>query len=1020
MKKYILLFIIVLFPLAAMAQGQLSGRVSTSDGQPVAGATVLIKDTFNGTVTNSQGEYTLSNVPGDAVAVYSMLGYETQEIAVGGRSMVNVVFEESAAMIDDVVVIGYGTVRRQDLTSSIATVSGDKLTGFSTGNPMNALQGQAAGIQISQGGSPGTAPRVIIRGITTVNSSEPLYVVDGVPLTPGSNINQINSEDIKAIDVLKDASASAIYGTRASNGVILITTKRGIQNGDGRTHFQVHTSIGFQTLDKPSVADAATYEKAFKARYTNDGTDWSSAWYANGFTKDNLTAADNTDWWDQTINKLALQQDHSVSFQGGTEKFAFSGSVGYFRQESQTDYGYWDRFTARFNIDYKLNDMVKMGVDFNPRWESWDNTNAPIYAAMSMDPTTPVYRAIDEWDVENPYNNYARAYHNQEWNPVASVNRSDDHTDEYGIIMNPYLQIEPVKGLIVRSQFGVNGRFSVRDIFSPEFYIDNLEQNENTKADRRIYTNVDWTWTNTATYMKTFAEKHNLNAMLGFTMEQFGEYYLTGSQEGVPSNYKDLRYVSAGTKNPAVSGTNVYSSLISYLGRVMYNYDQKYYITGAVRVDGSSKFPSGNKYATFPSVSAAWRITGEEFMADQNVVSELKLRGGWGRVGNQDIDNSAYLYTLNTTNYVFGGSRVVGTEIAQVGNPDLKWEIVEDWTIGLDANFLANRLTFNADYFQKLSKDMLYKKANPLILGYPMWNGEMWENVGSIKSNGVELSLNWADRAGDFYYNIGANLTHIRTIAKKFNGEAYIDAVEFYGGNNIIRNAEGGQLSRFYGYVVDGIFQSWEEVLNYTDNNGNLLQPDAQPGDFRYRDLNGDGTIDNEDRTYLGNAFPKVSLGLNFNFAYKGFDLTANFYGTFGNNIYNSTLRGFYSGDGGQNVYADAYDKAWSWENTSGTNPRFSVEDANGNYKKVSSFFVENGSYMRLKLLQLGYTIPKSKTGNLGIRVYASAQNLFTITGYSGFDPEVALQSGSVMETGVDNILYPNPRVFMFGLNLTF
>jgi TonB-linked SusC/RagA family outer membrane protein len=1007
MRKQIIITCLLLLSLCGYAQNRvtISGKVTdATDGEPLIGVSVVEKGTTNATITDIDGNYKLQLSQG-GTAQFSMISYTPQEIKVTQDEVRNIIMSEDAKALDEVVVIGYGVVKKSDLTSSITTVKGDELKTMTSGNALYSLQGKANGVQITGAGGPGATPRVIIRGVTSINGTDPLYVVDGAPI--GTNINFLNQDDIESMEVLKDASAAAIYGTRGSNGVIMITTKKG---SAGKTRFQANASFGFQTLKNPDMADATIYEKVFKERYTNDGN--TPVWN----TPEN---AGYTDWWKQTINDYAYTQNYNISFQGGTDKFTYSGSLGYFRQNSQYDVGYWDRITGRFNTEYKFNNIVKAGVDFAPRYESWDDTPNLFGAAMKMDPTTPVFRAKENWS-SNPLNNYARSYNNQEWNPVANIARQNSHSNEYGLMMNPYISLEPIKGLVVRSQFSLNARFRMSDSFSPKFFIDNLEQNTESKAERKSYNWIDWNWTNTANYMKTFDKKHNLNFMVGFTMERFAEYNLVGSREGIPSNHPDLHYVNAGTINPQASGTNIYNSLMSYLGRVMYNYDNRYYVTGSVRVDGSSKFPSGNKYATFPAASVAWRISEEAFMKDQSFISNLKLRAGWGRVGNQSIDPNAYLNLIGAGDYVFGpdGERYVGTAISLVGNNTLKWETVEDYNLGIDASFLNNRLDITADVFSKKSKDMLMKRQNLLILGYPMWNGEMWTNIGSMEARGWELSINWRDKINDFNYEAGINLSGVKNKAKTLVDNTPVLRGGFFN-DYIVKNEEDGEISRFYGYIADGIFQNKTEINSHTSNTGVLLQPDAQPGDIRFKDLNHDGVLDEKDKTYIGNAFPDVMIGLNIRMEYKNFDLVSNFYGTIGNDIYNSAMGGLYAGTDGQNVFADAYDKAWRGEGTSNFYPRLSVNDKNLNYRRVSSFFVEDGSYFRCKLLQLGYTLPQSITKGIGVRVSASAQNLFTITNYSGMDPERAAM-GDVLESGIDNLGYPNPRTFLFGVNINF
>ena len=1009
MKKLVLTIMASMLAIFAVAQNvKVTGRVvSSSDNEPLIGVTVKVPGSSSGSITDLDGNYTI-NVDKNATIEFTMVGFKSQQQQVQGRTVINVALQDMASDLEEVVVIGYGAVKKGDLTSSISAVKGEQLEKLSTGNVMNALQGQITGVQIQNAGSPGSSPRVIIRGVSTINGSDPLYVVDGMPV--GTNINFLNQNDIESMQVLKDASAAAIYGTRGSNGVILVTTKKGKA---GAVKFNASVNVGLQTLNKPDMAKASEYEKVFKQRYINDGNEPAY----KGI--ENITDAQGTDWWDECMNTVALQQSYDFGFSGGNDKLIYSANIGYYRQDSQYKVGEWQKLSARFSMEYNFNKVVKAGIDFTPRYENWNDTPSLIGDLMSMDPTTPVMRPESEW-TSNPYSNYARSNNNQTWNPVANMYRIDSGADEYGLLATPFVSITPIKGLTIRSQFGMNARFRITDKFNPDFYIDNLEQNTNNNAERKMENWVDWNWTNTITYMTTIAKDHNINVMGGYTMERFQDYWASAYAEDIPSNTEDLRFPSAGTNNMKAYGTNSYSSLISYLARVMYNYKERYYLTASVRVDGSSKFSKDNQYATFPAVSGAWRVTAEPFMENQKIFDDLKIRAGWGKVGNQNIDNSAYVSSIGTADYVFGpnADRVTGTMLSALGNTALKWETVEDWNVGVDMTLLDSRLKITADYFQKKSHDMLMNADNLLILGYWNWNSQMWQNIGSISSRGWELSVNWNDHVGDFQYGVGLNLSQIKNKAEKFLGEPIYTGS--YNGDYIARNEEGHELSLFYGYKTDGLFQNQTEVTSYTNQYGELLQPNAQPGDVRFVDLNHDGVINDQDKTYIGNPWPKLMMGLNLNASWKGFDLVAQFYGTFGNDVFNTNW-GRYSGDSGQNVYAGAYDAAWHGEGTSNRIPRLSVNDSNMNYTRISDFYVEDGSYLRCKLLQIGYTLPKKWFADkLSARLSFSVQNLFTITNYSGADPEAASMGNGITETGIDWNGYPNPRTFLFGLNLNF
>ena len=1011
MKKQILLLCLALTSLCSYAQTiTVKGVVtSASDKEPMIGATVQVKGTGTGTITSIDGDYSLNDVAKDAVLVFSSIGYETQEIKVNGQTVINVVLKDASELLDEVVVIGYGAVKKSDLTSSISTVKGKEITETVTGNAMDALQGKINGVQVTSGGGPGAQPKVLIRGVTTVNGTDPLYVVDGMPV--GTNINFLNSNDIESMEVLKDASAAAIYGTRASNGVILITTKKGMA---GKTNISFNASAGFQTLSKPKMANAAEYKEVFNTRYTNDGG--TSIWNDTGAT----TNPGGTDWWDEVINKTALVQNYSLNISGGSDKLVYNLSMGYYRNNSQYDYGYWDKINARLNTEYTFNKYVKMGFDIAPRVESWDDTPDLFSAAMSMDPTTPIFKPEDQW-VDNEFNNYQRSYNNQEWNPAGSLARQNSHSREMGTIVNTYLQINPIQKLTLRTQFGANAHFRRTDKFTPEFYIDALEQSTLSNVSREMQEWLDWNWTNTATYITTFAEKHNINVMGGFTAERFAEFQSKASRDDVPNNMDQMQEVNAGTQNQKSEGKTAYSTLVSYLGRVMYNYDNRYYLTASIRADGSSRFPKGNKYAIFPSVSASWRIISESFMQDQKIFSNLKLRGGWGRVGNQNIDNDATLTLLGQSDYVFGTApgRVSGTMVSGVGNNLLKWETVEDWNVGVDMSFLDSRLDMTFEYFQKKSSDMLYQKQNIFAIGYPDWNSTVWMNIGSMKASGWELSLNWHDKVADFRYNVGLNLSAVKNKAVKFSGDGPIQTGGF-NSDQIIRNEDGGLISRFYGYVADGIFQNWEEVNSHA-----FQSTETSPGDIRFKDLNNDGKINEDDRTVIGNGFPTLSYGLNLTASYKNFDFSMNMYGVAGMDIYSysaARLTSMYGPDGGyQNVLAEYVKNAWTLENPNGKYPRITKGDHNKNHR-ASDAFIKKGDYLKISNIQVGYTFPKNLIKHAKMenaRVFVSADNILTLSSYNKWgDPEVG--SNRVLLTGFDGGRYPFPLSISFGASVQF
>lgn len=1000
MKKILFLILAMMSSVAFAQNITVKGTVtSASDSEPMAGVTVYVDGTSKAVLTDVYGVYEIKGVEKTATLVFKSFSMKDVVMPINGRDIVNVTMEEDLSQIEEVVVIGYGVTKKSDLTSSIATVKSADIEKITSDNVMSSLQGKVAGVSISTAGSPGATPQVIIRGATSVNGADPLYVVDGVPV--GTSINFLNQSDIASMEILKDAASTAIYGTRGANGVILITTKKGKNE---KVSFNVTTSNGISFLSKPGIADAEEYTLGQQLRYTNDGQ--TPVWN----TPDGSTV--DTDWWDECVTP-SITQSYNISFSGGTDKIIYSGSVGYYGKTSNYDYGEFERITARFNTEYRFNSIVQVGVDIMPSIQMWDSTPNVFSSIMRMDPTTPVMDDVADW-TDNEYDNYSRSYNNQVWNPVATVARQDDTGTSTRLYFTPYINIVPIEGLTLRSQFGYNTTFQRSDSFAPEFYIDNLEHNDVNTASRSFYNTVEWNWTNTATYHKIFNDKHNFTATLGYTMDMSNYYYLSGSSDATPSNLEELRYVSAGTENQQVSGSDENSSLISYLARIMYSYDDRYFLTATYRMDGSSKFSTENQWATFPSVSAAWKLSSESFMDNVDVIDNLKLRAGWGRVGNQNIDNSAFLSLISTSDYAFNNDRVTGTAVSSVGSTDLFWETVEDWGVGFDLGLLNNRLTVTADYFYKESSDMLLEVDNVFLLGY----SSMWSNVGSMSSEGVEFAINWADQIGDWSYSIGGNISHTKQTALTLLGGDAPILTGSWNSQYIISNQEGEEISQFWGYVADGLFQNETEVNAHTDEYGNVLQPYAQAGDIRFVDLNNDGVLDDNDKTFIGNPNPDFTYAFNASVAWKNIDFAIEFYGSQGNEIYNTSLSN-YSGAEGQNFTAGAVEPAWSGEGTSNYIPRLSVNDLNSNYSTVSSFFVEDGSYLRCKLLQIGYTLPKDLLKCCSLRISLSAQNLFTVTGYSGLDPETAA-IGDVTSQGIDWYGYPNATSYLIGLNFNF
>jgi TonB-dependent starch-binding outer membrane protein SusC len=1007
--KFIWLFIAVLCSATTFAQITVKGTVKDKDALPVPGTNITVKGTTTAISTDFDGKFSIQVPNKNSQLLFSFIGFTSKTIDVGDRTSIEVVLEQAGNNLDEVVVVGYGTMKKKDVTTSISSVKGKELQTMTVGNATESLQGKVAGVQITGAGGPGAQPRVLIRGISTINlSTDPLYVVDGIPM--GTSINFLSNNEIESMDVLKDASASAIYGSRASNGVILITTKKGKV---GKPRFNVDLSNGFQMMTNPyNMADAEGYANIMNKAYTNSG-------YAEYLPNASQYRGKTTDWWGAGVRSGAPVRNASIGVTGGSEKNTYAASLNYYKSDSFYGVGGWERITARIANDFKFSDKVSVGVTLNPRYESWGSPNN--WADFDkIDPITPIYKPADQLNgTENEYSIYARSP-SYVWNPVASVARYDDYTDKYNLNTNAYLQYQPIKGLTIRTQGSIEVGDQVWSKFTPDFIIDAAhEKAEINTVERKTTTNVDWTWQTTATYTKTFAQKHNTSFMVGTTMEEYNGNDVWGYGEGVPNNSDAMREVNAATKNRNSGGNSWSSSIMSYLSRVSYNYDSKYYLTGTFRRDGSSKFMENNKWANFPSVSGSWRISNEGFMENsKDLINNLSLKAGWGKVGNQNLPDAVYQSNIGQGFYPIGDDIADTSFPSTMANKDIKWETVEDMNFGLDFGLFQNKFSGTLEYYQKTTKDMLFLKQFPTYSGFPGYS-TIWTNVGSMKSNGIDLILSYKNKKGSFSYGADFTFTTVNVdmISLSTPGE------KLYGSSNRTLTVEDEQPGYYYGYVADGLFQNQTELNSHTDEHGTKMQPYAKEGDIRFKDINGDGKIDDKDRTKIGSPWADFTMGLNLNFVYKGFDLIANFYASVGNELVNQNISDLYNGASLTNKVSGLDDMAWHGEGTSNYVPRLSKDDNNENYTKFSSLYVEDGSYVRMKNVQLGYTF-QNQFGLDKLRLSLSGQNLWTWTNYTGVDPEVGAgdpdKGDRVKGSGFGGWNYPILPTILLGVNVGF
>ena len=986
--------------------GDVKGTITDELGEPIPGVNILEKNTSKGTFSDFDGKFTIS-VSEKATLVFSYLGFKTQEVNVNGRSQITVKMESDDTQLDEIVVIGYGSVKKDKIATSIATVDGSEISKQVASNPAEALQGKAAGVQVlSSGGSPGASPRIVIRGITTANgSTNPLIVIDGILQPDGTSLNSVNSQDIDSFQILKDAAASAIYGSRASNGVVLITTKRGKA---GKTVVGVDLNYGVQYWQKIESADAQEYMRIMNTRRTNDGN-------APLFDPNNFQG-EGTDWWNEVVQNFAPVLNANVRVSGGSEDLKYSGSVSVFDQQANYSKGFYQRITGRFNVDYKISDKVTLKQDLSPRIEKWENTPNLLFNSMRIDPLTPVFIPQSERVGRNQYSIYGLSQ-NLVPNPVAQLARQFNENDFFGFFSNTQLDYKIAPSLTFRSQLGLNISRQTSQTFNPEYFIGPNRQLEINNLTKTVTNNFDYVLNNTLTFDKTFNDKHYLNITGGIVFDSENWDYLRGYSDGIPSNTNmNLWQLDAAEGETIRANANkATDNILSGVFRTIYSYDNRYFFNGSVRVDKSSRFPKNGRTGVFSSVSFAWDIDSEDFFKSETI-NNLRVKVGAGEVGNQNISRNGQFFSIGSGDFVFGGDRVVANFLSQFGNPNLRWETVRDKNFGISMGLFNNEITIEAEYYEKTSEDLLFSVETPNYTGIP---GTVAQNVGSFQSKGFDLTLGYNKTWNDF--KLGANLTLSTNQSKAIElapgNEVILGQRRPRLGNRFVKITELGEtVGLFQGYQTAGIFQNQTQLNSHTSEDGTIIQPNAQVGDLIFVDQNGDGVLNDDDLTTIGNPFPDFYGGLNLNMSYKNFDFSMQWYGTFGNDVFNINTEYIRAGTQNLNVLAGLENLVWSPTNTGAQYPRLTELDRNGNYQNPSDIFIEDGSYLRLRNIQLGYNF-KLKGVNK-FRLYIAGQNLLTFTKYSGFDPEVS-SGGIINGLGVDASSNPVAKTFLLGLNLT-
>ncbi|MDF1576637.1 MAG: TonB-dependent receptor [Bacteroidales bacterium] len=1054
-----LLLICLAFGAAYAQVRTVTGTVTSEELGPLPGVNIVIQGTVQGAVTDVDGKYTI-NVPGpDAVLVFSYIGYSTVAYTVGDQTTVDAVLVADVTALDEIVVTGYTSVRKADITGAVAIVNTDDMNQITSASVLQKLEGRASGVSVNINGQPGSRNTVRIRGISSFTDNDPLYIVDGVPIET-ADLNFLNPNDIESMQVLKDPSTASVYGARANNGVIIITTKKGQK---GKARLNVDVNMGVQNpvkgLNQILIQDALDYHSIVKQSYENAGLPVPTniygdpnnpslpnyLWPNDGVNQtmtvdeslyswpDNLImeASPGTDWWDEVFDP-SLVQDYNIGMSGGGDNSVYNVSMQYYNQDGTMKYNWMDRYSIRANTEFKFG-RLSVGENFAisrmnmvAGLGSYSTTNqnmgegSIVNNIIKMQPIVPVYD-IDGYFAGAKANSLGNGT-----NPVKQAYSSKDNVNtQNNVVGNMFASLKIIEGLQLKSSFGVNLSNSLFKGFNyptPE----NSEPTMVWSMNENYATQMEWTWTNTLNYVNSFGN-HNINALAGYEAIDYKRNSLNGSMAGYVSTDLPAWYIQDALGDPSTKTVYSYgavSSLVSMFGKIDYNFASKYYLSATVRRDGSSKFGPNFRYGVFPAFSAGWRISEESFMSNLIWLSDLRFRGGWGITGNQNIpagrtanqyggSTSNTFYDINGTN----SSIVTGYRLTALGNPDLKWEENVSANIGFDLSLLDRRINVVFDYYTRTVNDLLYGPQIPATAGQA---SPPIVNIGTMENKGIDFSVGYRSKlTGEFQWEIEFIGSHYT------NEIVQIDGVQdfFYGPQGgrkgtFVINQVGYPISSFYGYKQDGIFQNQGEVDAHATQDGKAV------GRFRYEDVNGDGAINAEDRTIIGNPHPDFTGGVNFSASWKNFDMSMFLFGSYGNDIWNQnyefTVFRLYS----TNVRQDRLTDSWTPTNT---DAKYPLLDQNDQFSdQYSSFYVEDGSYLRMKNLQLGYTVPKAGWFQ-NIRIYIQGQNLFTLTKYTGLDPALPTisttgssgnQSDQAM--GIDYGPYPANRIFSIGINANF
>ena len=1023
--------------------------VSGGDNLPLPGVNVVVKGTSIGTITDLDGQFSFA-VPAKSMLSITYIGYKPLEVAADGSKLMNITLQEDTETLDEVVVVGYGVQKKSVVTAAISRVTAEDLNNTTPSRIEDALKGKVSGVQITQSsGQPGADSKVRIRGVGTVNNSEPLYIVDGMPVDGG--INYLNPTDIQSVEILKDAASAAIYGARAANGVILVTTKSGVS---GKTNITYDFTYGLQNpWKKRSVLNATEYMTLMNEVAVNDGN-------APKYLPEQIASAGKgTDWQDETFNYDAPVQSHQVSVNGGSDKIVYFLSLGYFDQEGIVGGNYgksnYNRWSLRTNSTYNvfetkdrsfLNKMrVGVNISYARAKSSGIETNSEygsiLGSALAFDPTVPVYAANPE-SVLASYPNAVKDKNGKVYsipaggfqeiaNPVGMLNAPTSSTlNEDKFVASFWGELDLYEGLKFKSSYGADLAFWGNDGYTFPYFLATQGKNiTQSSVFSNMHRGFTWQVENTLTYTKTFDDKHNLTVLLGQSAKEYTLRELYGDDYDLLETNPDKANINSAIadrdEERVAGGTGGFSNqtLASYFGRIDYNFDERYMIQATVRRDGSSNFGPNHKWAVFPSVSLGWNVTNEAFMDSRpDWFSNLKLRASWGKNGNERIGQFRYTSLMDGgQNYYFGSGdnakMQYGSSPSKIANPNVKWEESEQLDLGFESRFFNNSLTFGFDYFKKKTNGMLMDQPIPAYVG----KGAPIANAGDMQNWGLEFESTYKLKINDFSFNVGANASYLNNKLIKLgnaSGEAIYADAGASGVGSYVKGRNGEVYPYFYGYQTGGILQNQQQADEYNSKYGEK----AQPGDVIFLDIAGeksntpDGKITDADKTKIGKGMPDWTFGLSLGADWKGFDLNLFFQGTAGNDVFDFSQRGDIQAMNRPSWMLDR----WIGEGTSNKIPRMTAVNPNRNWRS-SDLYIKDGSYVRLKTIQLGYSLPSSlleKASLQRLRLFVTAENLFTFTSYDGFDPEIA--AGDYFNIGVDKGIYPQSRTISVGANLTF